>query len=205
MMPEMDGLEMCEVLKSEEKTSHIPIILLTAYNNENTNIAGFETGADDFIVKPFSPKILKIRIKNILDTRLKLKEKFSNILYSIPSNKSLSTIDEQFLTKAIKIVEENFLERTFSIEFLCKEMGFSRTALYSKIKALTNQSISEFIKLIRLKKAVELFRQGKKSVNEVAFLVGFKTHAHFTKCFHEEFGMSPTDYITKLKNAPKPG
>ncbi|MFA9391132.1 MAG: two-component regulator propeller domain-containing protein [Prolixibacteraceae bacterium] len=199
MMPEMDGLELCKHLKSDEKTSHIPIILLTAYNNENTNVAGYETGADSFMVKPFSPMVLRTRIKNILQTRERLKEKFSNILYAIPSNKSLNTIDEQFIKKAIQIVEENLVEEKFSIEFLCKELGYSRTALYSKIKALTDQSISEFIKLIRLKKSIELFQSGQNSINEVAFLVGFKTHSHFSRCFSEEFKMPPTEYLAKLK------
>lgn len=203
MMPVMDGIEMCNILKNGEKTSHIPIVLLTAYNNENTSIAGYETGADDFIVKPFSPKVLKIRIKNILETRDKLKDKFSNLLYSIPTNKTINKLDEEFINKAIKIVEDNLVEPKFNIEFLCREMGFSRTALYSKIKTLTDQSISEFIKLIRLKKAIELFREGKKSVNEVAFLVGFKTHSHFSRCFSEEFDMSPTEFISKLENDSK--
>lgn len=199
MMPEMDGIEMSKVLKTDEKTSHIPIILLTAYGNEKTNVEGYKIGADDFIVKPFSPKVLKTRIKNILDTRTKLKEKFSNILYSVPSSKSINKIDEQFLKNAIKIVEDNLMESKFNIDFLCREMGFSRTAFYSKVKTLTNQSISEFIKLIRLKKSIELFREGQKTINEVAFLVGFKTHSHFSRCFQEEFEMSPSEYISKIK------
>ena len=198
MMPEMDGLELSKKLKTNEQTSHIPIILLTAYDSENNNVAGYETGADSFLAKPFSPKVLKSRIDNILRNRERLKEKFSSILYSIPDNKQLNSVDEQFLKKAIQIVEENLVEEKFNIDFLCKEMGYSRTALYSKIKALTDQPISEFIKLIRLKKATDLFREGKKSINEVAFLVGFKTHSHFSRCFNEEFGMSPKEYQEKL-------
>lgn len=198
MMPVMDGIELCKMLKEAEQTSFIPVILLTAYTNEETSIAGYETGAESFLAKPFSPKVLRARVKNILQNREWLKEKFSNILYAVPSNKTMKPVDEQFIKTAIKIVEKNLVEPNFDIDQFCREIGLSRTTLYSRIKALTNQSISDFIKLIRLKKSVELFREGQNSINEVAFLVGFKTHSHFSRCFSEEFSMSPSEFLTKL-------
>ncbi len=202
MMPQMDGLEMCEKIKTNPGTSHIPIILLTAKAGEENEVTGYTTGADDYIIKPFDINILKLKVSNILNSRLKLREKFLKKSNIKVSDIEINTLDDKILKKAINIVEKNISNVNFSVEDLCREMSMSRTLLFNKLKALTDTSITEFIRTIRLKRAAELLSKGQMNVSEVSDLVGFNSRSYFTRSFSKYFGCSPVDYriISKLDN-----
>ncbi len=191
MMPKMDGFELCNKLKTDERTSHIPIIMLTAKATSQDKIEGYETGADDYIMKPFDATELKARIKNLIDIRIKLHEKFSSDDYSIP--KELNSIDEQFIKRVLGVINEHISEEEFSIEELGKESAMSRAQMYKKIKALTGKSPSLFLRSVRLSKAKKMIKVGKGTISEIAYSVGYSSPAYFTKCFSDEFGYSPSD------------
>ena len=193
MMPKMDGFELCNKLKSDERTSHIPVIMLTAKATSQDKIEGYETGADDYIMKPFDAAELKVRIKNLIELRRKLQKKFSSDDFIIP--KELSSIDESFLKKVLNAINDHISEEKFSIEDLGKEAAMSRKHLHRKLKALTNKSPSQFIRSIRLSKARKLIKEKKGTISEISFMVGFSTPIYFNKCFKEEFGYSPGEVI----------
>ncbi|MCF7859780.1 MAG: response regulator [Candidatus Cloacimonetes bacterium] len=194
MMPKMDGFELCNKLKTDEKTSHIPIILLTAKATSEDKIEGYETGADDYIMKPFDAAELKVRVKNLIENRRKIQGKFSSDGFSIP--KELNPIDERFLKKVLKVINEHISEENFSIELLSKESAMSKEQIYKKLKALTGKSPSLFLRSIRLAKAKKMIKENKNTISEISYLVGFSSPAYFTKCFKEEFGSSPSDLIS---------
>jgi parallel beta-helix repeat protein len=194
MMPEMDGFELCKELKTDERTSHIPIILLTAKSSDQDKIDGLETGADDYIMKPFDSKELQVRIKNLIEQRKKLREIFSREA-EIPIKKGkYSQVDEQFLRNTMDIIHSHITEPEFSLEDFGKEIGMSRMQLHRKIKALTDYSPHQFIRFIRLKKAAELLNKGTGNVTEIAYDVGFNSLSHFAKAFREQFGKSPSEF-----------
>jgi AraC-like DNA-binding protein len=193
MMPIVDGIKMCEKLKNDERTSHIPIIMLTAKATSQDKILGYETGADDYIMKPFDANELKARIKNLIEIRRKLQEKFKSDEFRIPEE--LSSIDEKFMKRVLEVIYEHISEEEFSIEELGKESGMSRAQVYKKIKALTGKSPSLFLRSIRLAKARKLIKEKKGTISEIAFSVGFNSPAYFTKCFSEEFGYLPSDIL----------
>jgi signal transduction histidine kinase/DNA-binding response OmpR family regulator len=193
MMPNLDGFELCNKLKTNEKTSHIPVIILTAKATSQDKIEGYETGADDYIMKPFEAGELKARIKNLIEMRRKLQEKFSSDDFIIP--KELSSIDERFLNKVLNAINDHISEEKFSIEDLGNEVAMSRKHLHRKLKALTNKSPSQFIRSIRLSKARMLIKEKKGTISEISFMVGFSTPIYFNKCFKEEFGYSPGEVI----------
>lgn len=203
-MPRMDGFELCRQLRSDASTSHIPVILLTARSTTSDQIEGFETGADDYITKPFNMQLMQLRIKKLIETRNKLRERFSTDLHLQPSDISVNSADERFLTRLMQLMEENMANSDFGSEELQQAIGISRTQLYTKIKALTGLSINIFIRTVRLKRAAQLLQSGMDSVAEVAFNVGFSDQNYFTKCFSEQFDMSPKKYYqthSKKKNS----
>jgi DNA-binding response OmpR family regulator len=194
MMPEMDGFELCKKLKTDERTSHIPIILLTAKASSKDKIDGLETGADDYIMKPFDVKEIQVRIKNLIEQRRKLRERFSRET-EIPIKKGkYSQIDEQFLKRVMEIIEKHISEPEFNLEGFGKEIGMSRMQLHRKIKALTDHSPHHFIRYIRLKKAAELLSEGSGNVTEIAYDVGFSSLSNFAKVFNEQYGKSPSEF-----------
>jgi len=194
LMPVMDGHEFCRKIKTDIRTSHIPVILLTAYNTLENNIKGYETGADDYISKPFNARLLNARIRNLVETRKKLKEIFSKEIFINPKRITLNTLDEKFIEKAIDIVETNMADPEFSVVTLGRELGMSRTNLFRKMKALTDHSASEFIRSIRIKKAAQLLLSGY-NVSQVMYEVGISSRSYFNKCFYEQFKMTPSEYI----------
>ena len=207
MMPKMDGFELCQKLKTDERTSHIPVILLTARASLESKIEGLETGADDYISKPFDPTELKIRIKNLILQRQKLREKFTSdfwkenklpVLQSVASG--LNQMDKKFLQKALDIVNKHLSDTDFNVVELGREMAMSRQQMHRKFRALVNQSATEFIRTIRLIKAAEFLSQKSGSVSEIAFDVGFNTLSYFTKCFQEYFGVTPSEYLSKIQD-----
>ncbi|MEY3051441.1 MAG: hypothetical protein RLY31_1226 [Bacteroidota bacterium] len=194
MMPEMDGMELCRRLKTDIKTSHIPVILLTARTSLVFRAEGLETGADDYITKPFSPGILLLRVKNLIDSRRRLRERFGSQLRLEPREVTLTTPDEELLRKAIAIVERHMDDSGFDVNRFAQEIGMSRPVLYRKIPALTDYTPNEFIRMIRLKRAAQLLRQNVLSVSEICYSTGFQTPKYFSKCFKEVFQVSPSDY-----------
>lgn len=196
MMPEMDGFEMCRQAKNDIETSHIPIILLTARSLEEDRIEGYDTGADEYLSKPFNINVLKARIKNLLEARKRAKERFASIGTILPSSEiTTNSIDEAFLDKTTKIVIDNISDPDFSLEDIISELGIGRSQFYRKISSITGQNPSNFIRTIRLKYASELLLTQKYSVKELTHLCGFNSSAYFTKTFKELFGMTPTQFV----------
>lgn len=194
MMPVMDGYEFCRKVKADIRTSHIPIILLTAKSSEENQYIGLEAGADDYIAKPFNIDMLTLKISKIIERQKVLQSKFKQRIDISPSEIEIKTMDEKFVEKAIAIVEENIGNPDFLVEDLCKEMGMSRVYFYKKTLALTDKTPSEFIRFIRLKRAAALLEKSQMFVNEVAFQVGFNDPKYFRKYFKEEFGVTPNEY-----------
>jgi signal transduction histidine kinase/ligand-binding sensor domain-containing protein/DNA-binding response OmpR family regulator len=193
MMPNMDGYELCKTLKLDEKTSHVPIILLTAKAGQENKIEGLETGADDYITKPFDAKELLVRVKNLIELRRKLREKFSASQVLKPGEIAVTSIDDAFLKKVMEIVEERLGEETFSVEDLALEAGMSRVQLYRKMTALTGLSPSDFVRYMRLHRAMALLKKNVGTVSEIAYTVGFNGVSYFTKCFRDQFGLLPSE------------
>ncbi|MDO1449438.1 tetratricopeptide repeat protein [Rhodocytophaga aerolata] len=197
MMPEMDGYETCRLLKSEEKTSHIPVILLTAKAGLESKLEGLDTGADDYLSKPFNTQELKARIKNLIALRKKLQSRYLNQAVSSEPAAALPPIENIFITKLKEVVYANLSDESFSIEQLSSELAMSRTQVHRKLKALTNQSASQFIRIIRLQKAKELLLDGQHNVSEAAYLTGFNSSTYFSTCFTEYYGYPPSELKVK--------
>jgi signal transduction histidine kinase/DNA-binding response OmpR family regulator len=203
IMPEMVGTELCAKIKENIKTSHIPVILLTSRSSLIYKIEGLESGADDYISKPFNLIEFKLRIKNLLASKQRLKTKFSSEDNFVPSEIAVSSLDEQLLKKAFKVVEENISNEQFDIPFFCSELGVSRTMLFTKIKAWTNFTPNEFIHEIRMKRAAQLLEQNKINISQISYKVGFNNPKYFSKCFQKKFGETPTQYLNKFSNDSK--
>lgn len=198
MMPKVDGLELCEQLKNDEKTSHIPIIMLTAKADESSKLEGLDTGADDYLIKPFSEKELLIRVKNLITQRLRLKEHFGRKVTLEPKRIQITPPDEAFLNKAMTVVDEHISDFEFTVDLFQREMAMSRMQLHRKLKALTSCSASEFIRIQRLKRAAQILETEGVNVSEAAYKSGFNNLSYFAKCFKEEYKVSPSDYSKKL-------
>lgn len=200
MMPEMRGDELCSILKKDLDTSHIPIILLTALNDEKSILKGIQTGADEYVVKPFNVGILKATIANLLANRMRLKNKFAKLDITQEEEESdncsncTTDIDWKFMATLRGVVEKNMDDVEFNVDILCSQMNMSRTSLYNKIKALTDTSPSDFIRVIRLKKAGELLKEDKHNVTEVAEMTGFNDAKYFREVFKKHFGVSPSKF-----------
>ncbi|PWJ44180.1 two-component regulator propeller domain-containing protein [Sediminitomix flava] len=200
MMPEMNGYELGKAIKSDEKTSHIPMIMLTAKASQESEIQGLELGADYYITKPFNPQLLELRIQNLLNTRKLIREKLMQGSSEELSPKIVQLVsrDEQFLKKILACVEENIANSDFSVNDLCKESGLSRTQLYRKLKGLVGQSANEFIRSIRMKRAAQLLEQNQMTIAEVTYQVGFNDLQYFRDCFKKQFGVNPSEYLESL-------
>ncbi|MBK8920100.1 MAG: response regulator [Saprospirales bacterium] len=193
-MPEMDGIDLCRKLKSDVHTSHIPVVLLTARTSLIHKIDSLETGADDYITKPFNLQLLQLRIRNLIDIREKLRQKFSKSFDLSPSGVTVTSLDEAFLQQLIQVVERHMDESEFSIDDLAREIAMSRIQFYRKLKALTGNTPNAFIRSIRLKRAAQLLGTGQFNVSEVAYKVGFTDLKYFRERFREQFGMVPSEY-----------
>ncbi|PQJ71728.1 two-component regulator propeller domain-containing protein [Polaribacter butkevichii] len=195
VMPIMTGTELCSLVKKDIKTSHIPIILLTSRSSLIYKLEGLETGADDYISKPFNINEFKLRIKNILSSIARLKQKINSINTVQSDELILPSLDEKLYKKALKLVEKNISNEEFDIYYFCSELGVSRTVLFRKVKAWTDFTPKDFIQHIRLKKGAELLEQNKMNIAQVSYKVGFKNPKYFSKCFRKKFGKTPTEYI----------
>ena len=194
MMPKMDGFKLCEKLKTDERTSHIPIILLTAKAASSDKIEGFETGADDYIMKPFEPDELRARIKNLIEQRKRLHEHFKKHgLFDI-EEKNVTPVDQKFLHRAFEIINNQLSNTAFNVELFSKNLAMSRSVVHKKIVSLTGEPPVEFIRSIRLKKAAELIQKKFGNLSEIALEVGFNNPAYFSECFKKQYGVSPLQY-----------
>lgn len=195
MMPVMDGLECCRKLKEEVRTSHVPVMLLTACSLDEQRIQGFECGADSYISKPFNAKLLQVRLRNLIDNHKRLEQFFGD--KASFSKEQVSEIDKDFAGRFRQLIEENLANSELSVEDLGNRMGLSRVQLYRKIKALTNYSPVELLRIARLKKAAALLASSEKTISEITYEVGFTSPSYFSKCYKEYFGESPTDFLKR--------
>jgi signal transduction histidine kinase/ligand-binding sensor domain-containing protein/AraC-like DNA-binding protein len=198
MMPKMDGFQLCEKLKTDERTSHIPLILLTAKATSDDKIEGYETGADDYIMKPFDAKELQVRIKNLIDQRKQLRKHFQKEGIFNLENKKIISVDKKFLEKANKIINEHISDTSFGVELFASILAMSRAALHKKLIALIGEPPSELIKRIRLSKAGILLKNNTGNISEIALDVGFNNPAYFSECFKKQFGDTPSQYQRKF-------
>lgn len=197
MMPEMDGIHFCKRIKQNIQTCHIPVILLTAKNETNHQIKGLEVGADDYVTKPFSITLLEAKLQNISRSRKRLKEYYSSSKDIIPENIAFNTLDEDFLRTAIAIIELHITESDFSVDKFSREIGMSRSNLYLKLKAITGESATDFIKRIRFKKAVEFMESRQYTIAQVAYMSGFNSPSYFSTAFKQYYDCMPTEYLAK--------
>ena len=197
MMPVMDGLKLCSHIKQNIATGHIPVIMLSAKTDKKDELEALKTGADDYIAKPFSMTLLIAKIQNILRTQYRLQDKVSKSMEIAPEKISFNALDEQILTRAINIVQENIDNAEFSTEEFAKAMNMSRSNLHLKLKALTGESALDFIRKIRFKEACRLLKDGRYSISEISDMVGFNTPSYFATCFKKYIGCLPTEYIKK--------
>ncbi|WP_158994206.1 hybrid sensor histidine kinase/response regulator transcription factor [Mucilaginibacter sp. L196] len=195
-MPVMDGFELCSRIKIDERTNHIPVVLLTARADQPNHLNGLTNGADVYITKPFSMEVLELNIRNLLASRQAMQQKFSRQITLMPKNREIDSPDEQFLNKTMQIIECNLENPDFDVVMLVDKIGMSQTVLYRKVKALTDMTITDFIKSIRLKQAASMLTQNKLTVAEVAYSVGFNDRKYFSKEFKKQFGQTPSGYVT---------
>lgn len=195
MMPDMDGFALCKKLKSEDITSHIPVILLTARADMDSRLEGLELGADDYLTKPFKVEELSARIKNLLESRRKLRERYQNSFSLNPREITSTSMEEKFVEKLLNIMEKHHANPDFDVETLGREIGMSRTNLYRKLKAIINQHPTEFIQTFRLKKAIMLLKCHSGNISDVAYSLGFNSLTYFTRIFKKHYGVTPSEYL----------
>ena len=193
-MPKLDGIDLCKKLKFDERTSHIPVILLTAKAEEHDKLKGLNVGADDYITKPFDYNELNARINNLILQRTKLRKKFSSQITLQPKDISITSADERFLNKVMDLIENNISDSSLNVKKLSDEIGMSRVQLFRKLKALTDQSVVDFIRSMRLKRALKLLENSSGNISEIAYNVGFNNPAYFSECFRKQFGKLPSEY-----------
>jgi signal transduction histidine kinase/DNA-binding response OmpR family regulator len=200
MMPVMDGIEFCKIIKEDMRTSHIPLILLTAKDTLQDKTEGYNTGADSYITKPFSASLLQSRVNNLIESRRKMAMLYS----SAPENKhtifseSLNKLDQEFMEKVTAIIVDKLDSEQINIAYIAERMNMSHSTLYRKIKALTNISVNELIRKIKIQNAEKLLLTGKYTISEITYMVGISSASYFRQCFRDEFGLSPTEYLKKI-------
>jgi signal transduction histidine kinase/ligand-binding sensor domain-containing protein/CheY-like chemotaxis protein/AraC-like DNA-binding protein len=205
MMPGMSGKELCQALKTDQRTSHIPVVLLTALSGVENRINGLETGADAYISKPYHSKHLRVRVQKLIELRMSLSAKYGQKLTGeekvshMVRDIDVPSYDDIFLQRAVDVVEKHLGDSSFEIEDLCREMGMNYLQMYRKVKALTDMTLKNFILTIRLKSAKKLLAKGKFTVAEVGYEVGFSSPAYFTKCFRKAFGFTPSEFKDDLQ------
>jgi len=194
MMPVMDGVKLCKSVKQNLRTCHIPVYLLSAKVDIKYQLQGLQVGADDYIPKPFSMDVLIAKILNMLRTRYRIFEHYSNAAEIEPEKIANNAMDEELLRKAIAIVEKNMSNVEFSTEQFASEMNMSRSNLHLKLKAITGKSAIDFIHKIRFNRACQLLKEGKYTVSEISFMVGYNTPSYFSARFKKYIGCLPTEY-----------
>ena len=197
MMPEMDGAEFCKQIRHNPDVCHIPFVMLTAKSDNDSKVEGMDCGVDIFIEKPFSMKYLKACIRNLMERRKMLQDKYSHSPLEPISKVTGNRMDNEFLKKMNKVIEDNINNPYLSVVFLAEQMGMSRSSLFVKTKALVDLTPNEMIQLVKLKKAASLLQEGRYRVNEVSYMVGFSSPGYFAKCFQKQFGMKPGEFMER--------
>ncbi len=199
-MDPMDGITLCRRLKSNPATRHLPLVLLTARSNDEDRAEGMEIGADAYFTKPFNTDLLKKSIYNLLKNRERIKIKYSPGGNINIEKKVFTSTDEALINKVLQIIEKHLGDTSFNTGILSREIGLSRVHLYRKLKSITGQTCSDIIRNVRLQKAAQLLESNKGFVKEIAFEVGFASLSHFSRCFHEYYGIKPSDYNQRSEN-----
>lgn len=195
MMPEMNGIELCKKIKTNTQTCHIPVIMLTAKTSVEQRVEGLAVGADSYIPKPFNVEHLKTRINKLIELRQTMKDKFSGKLEIKEEDVKVKSTDERLIERLEALVNKELANPALSVELLSSELGISRSQLQRKLKQLTNQNPSDFIKTTRLRNASFLLTQKGMSISETAYATGFSSLSHFSNSFREFYGMSPSKYV----------
>ena len=199
LMPKVDGFDLCQLLKSNVSTNHIPVILLTAYAMDEQKQVGFESGADAYIAKPFNIKLLRTRVRKLIENRKKIRETFSHFLLNETQQETLGKVEQQFVNDFTHYVEKSIANPELNVDEIAEALGLSRSNLYRKIKSLTDYSPNELIRTIRVKYAKQLLNSKAKSISEVAYEVGFSSPSYFAKCFKDFYNESPTEYLERIR------
>ena len=197
MMPRMDGVELCRRLKNDHRTSHIPVILLTARASGESKVEAFEAGADDYIIKPFEAEELLVRVRNLIEIRRELREKFRENIVLQPADIAISSIEGKFLKRLMESIDRHMADPDCNTESLARDVCMSRMQLNRKLHALTGHSTHDFLRALRLNRAAQLLQHHSGNISEVAYQVGFASPSHFAHAFKERFGVSPSDYHGK--------
>lgn len=200
MMPVMDGEQLCKTVRGDMRFSHIPFVMLTAKTDDDSKTVSMDVGADVFIEKPFSVKYLKACIKHTMDMRRQLFLKYSSSPGAPVEQLNVSPVDDQLMSDMIRLIEENLTNDELGVKFLAEHLGMSRSALFAKVKALSDVTPGELIQVVRLKAAARLLNQKNVRINEVCYMVGYSSPSYFSRCFQKQFGISPTDYLHKTVN-----
>ncbi len=193
IMPEMDGFEFCKQIKEDIRTSHIPLLMLTAKARIDDRMEGIGLGADAYMVKPFDLRLLRLRLSQLITSRQLIFNKYFSVISDVPVNKNTTSLDKDFIEKVLNYINKNIDDPDLSVEALASHLNLSRSQFYRKIKALTNQTANEFLRNIRIERAKQIIENGNTNISEVCYKVGFSTPSYFTKCFKEHFGILPTE------------
>jgi YesN/AraC family two-component response regulator len=196
-MPEMNGIDLCRKIRNDKRTSHIPVILLTAVAGEEQQLHGLETGANDYLTKPFNFEILMSKLKNILAMQEDMRKTYQKQLDVKPTEVETESFDEAFIKKAVQLIEKNIDNADFSVEELSSELFVSRVTLYKRALALTGKSPVDLIRSIRLKRAAQLLESSQLTISQISYKVGFKSQKYFVRCFKAEFNCLPSAYVGK--------
>lgn len=199
MMPKMDGYQFCKAIRTDEKTSHIPLIMLTAKSALDDKIVGLESGVDAYLTKPFSAKELRATVKNLIQQREQLRKRFSKSTVIRPSEVTSISVDQEFLGKILSTIESHFEDEQFSVEKLAEHVKMSITQLNRKLKALIDQPPGQLIRSFRLQRAADLLEKNAGTISEICFKVGFSDNAYFSRAFKKQFGVSPSEYPDQVK------
>jgi DNA-binding response OmpR family regulator len=199
IMPGMNGFEFCRAVKEDIDTSHIPFLMLTARSTLTAQVEGMDAGADYYFAKPLNIELLLLTIRNRFDQDRKLKERYTRDSRAEAMELVHSEKDKEFMTRLLQVINSQLVNAGFDIEYLCQEMGMSRTKLYQKIKSISQQSIGDFIRTIRLKKAVQIMTHEDVTLTEVMYRIGIQTQSYFTKAFKKEFGKTPTQFMQEMR------
>ena len=198
-MPKMDGLELCKRIKTDLRWSHIPVILLTGRRGDQLEMEGLRLGADDYITKPFNVEMLRLRVKKFIEKRENRQRQFREKMDVAPSEITITSVDEQFIQRAIKICEDHMSDTEFSVEVLGQELSLSRTYLYKKLINITGKGPAEFIRTIRLKRGKQYLEQTTMPIADISLEIGYGNPKRFTENFKAEYGMSPSEYGKKVR------
>jgi DNA-binding response OmpR family regulator len=199
MMPNMDGYEMCRLIKANQNLRHIPVVMLTAKASEGETVEGLKSGADDYLSKPFSVAELRTRVSNLVATRRELRDAYSREVFVRPAGITITSEDEVFLEQVLDVINERMGDSNLTVDWLADEVGLSRRQLHRRVEAVSGQSPGNLIRRLRMERASQLLRAKAGTVSEIGYAVGFRSPAHFSKAFRQAWGESPTEHMRRTE------